>query len=99
MFVEYSQTSLGAVVICQVCVYKFSGKFYDSLHDSYHYNRDGISCNGTKKIRGLFVIIPSHEPSEIKVLKQEYNRFDVELCKGNITNILETYENKPPLRL
>ena len=55
-----------------------------------------------QKIRGLFVIIPSHEPSEIKVLKQEYNRFDVELGKGNIlniTNILETNENKPPLRL
>ena len=39
-----------------------------------------------QKIRGLFVIIPSHEPSEIKVLKQEYNRFDVELGKGNILN-------------
>ena len=83
MFVEYSQTSLGAVVICQVCVYKFSGKFYDSLHDSYHYNRDGISCNSTK-IRGLFVIIPSHESSEIEGLKQEYKKFDVHLAKSNI---------------
>lgn len=46
----YSQTYLGAVVIYEVCVYKFFGKFYDSLHDFYHYNRDGISCNGTKKI-------------------------------------------------